>query len=319
MLHKCLPISALAVVGAVATLLLSIAPTVANAQPSGGNAVSFTTQDASGNNLALAGHLWVPPGAAKGVVVLVHGSGGWSDHREGHYGRALSIAGYAALALDAFGPRGISETATNQTQISPMQMTRDAFSARRFLIERGFPADRMAVMGFSRGGSVALYAADRNFLPEQVDRFAVAIAFYPGCTIRPRAPKPVSAVFIALGEKDDYTGIKPCQEVADDFGKAGGKIAVKTYPGAAHGFDGNPANTAMTYSRFADNFMDCRVYLEEDGQYALAGKRHANDSTIVEAMRTSCGRKGASFWTNTRQKEAATRDLIDFLNNAFAK
>lgn len=320
MLHKLLPICAKGLIGALAIAFLSIFPTVARAQPSGGSAVSFTTQDAKGNKLTLAGHLWIPPGPAKGAVVLVHGSGGWSDHREGHYGRALSAAGYAALALDAFGPRGIRQTMEDQAQISTLQMTRDAFSARLFLLERGFAADRMAIMGFSKGGAVALYAADRNFLPEQADRFTVAIPFYPGCGTRPRVPKPVSVVFIALGEKDDYTGIKPCQEIADDLSKAGGKVSVKIYPGAAHGFDGNPGNTAKFYLRFAENYMDCVSFLEEDGQYSYAGKRYApNDSTIRESMRKSCVRKGASVWTNTRQKEAATRDAIDFLNNSFAK
>jgi hypothetical protein len=28
-------------------------------------------------------------------------------------------------------------------------------------------------------------------------------------------------------------------------------------------------------------------------------------------------RKGASIWTNTRQKEAATRDVIEFLGRVF--
>ena len=306
--------------GTSAFAFLFFFSTAARAQPSGGVAVTFTTQDASGVSLTLRGQLWSPPEPAKGAVVLVHGSGGWSDHREGHYARALSAAGYAALAIDTFGPRGISQTDEDQSQISTIQMTRDAFAARRFLQERGFPGDRLAVMGFSKGGAVALHAADRNFLPAQADRFAVAIPFYPGCNTRPRTPKPASVVFMALGEKDDYTGIKPCQDIADDFSKAGGKISVKIYPGASHLFDGNPANTAMFYLRFVENYMDCIVYLEEDGHGTYAGKRYApTDSSIIADMRKSCVRKGASVWTNTRQKEVATRDVIDFLNNAFAK
>lgn len=309
--------------GACVIAFLFSFSTAARAQPSGGVAVSFTTQDASGNSLALRGQLWAPPGSPRGAVVLVHGSEGWTDHREGHYGRALSAAGYAALAIDTFGPRGISQTAENQAQVTNLQLTRDAFSARRFLLERGFAADRLAVMGFSKGGVVALYAADRNFLPAEADRFSVAIPFYPGCNIRPRAPKPASVVFMALGEKDDYTGIKTCQDIADDFSKAGGKISVKVYADATHGFDGNPANTSMINLRFVENYMDCIAYVEEDGHFTYAAKRYTqNDSSIlamIADMRKSCVRKGASVWTNTRQKEAATRDVIDFLNNSFAK
>lgn len=262
----------------------------------------------------------MPSEPAKGTVVLVHGSGGWSEHREGHYARALSAAGYAALAIDSFGPRGISQTVDDQSQVSSMQMTRDAFAARRFLLERGHAADRMAVMGFSKGGTVALFAADRNFLPAQAERFPVAIAFYPACNTHPRTPRPASVLFMALGEKDDYSGVKPCLEFADAFGKADGKVSVKIYPGAAHAFDGDPANTGMIRLRSAENFMECVVHVEEDGSLTYGSKRYpANDASVLDDMRKSCVKKGATIWTSPRQKEAATRDVLAFLSAAFAK
>ncbi|MBI3561599.1 MAG: dienelactone hydrolase family protein [Gammaproteobacteria bacterium] len=293
---------------------------MAYAQPTGGAAVSFATHDASGNRLVLRAMLWLPAGPARAAVVLVHGSGGWSDFREGYYGRALRAAGYAALAIDTFGPRGIKQTINDQSQISVLQMTRDAFAARRLLLARGFAAERLAIMGFSKGGAVALYAADRNFLPAQVDRFAVAIPFYPGCNIHPRTPKPASRVFMLLAEKDNYTGIKPCQEIADDFRKAGGTISVKIYPNASHAFDGNPASTRKINLRFAQSYKECTVYLEENGWRSYAGKKYAPaDTSLLADLRNTCMRRGATVWTNLRQKHAATRDVIEFLNDSFPK
>ena len=307
-------------IGVLATAALFSFAKDSQAQPIGGAAVSFPTQDESGNRLALRAMLWLPLEVARGAVVLVHGSGGWSDYIEGHYGRALSAAGYAALAIDTFGPRGIGKISEDQAQITAMQMTRDAFWARRFLLERGFPANHVAVMGFSKGGMAALYAADRNFLPLEVDRFTAALPFYPACNSRPRMPKPASTVFMALGEKDDYTGVKPCQDIADDFAKAGGKIAVKIYPNSSHEFDGNPARTGMINLRFIENYKDCVEYIEEDGNSTYAGKSYKpDDKSIYLDMRKSCARKGASVWTNTEQKEIATRDAINFLNQSFAK
>ena len=166
------------IIGSTAFALLLSFSMAARTQPTGGVEVNFPTQDATGVSLNLRGELWEPTEPAKGAVVIVHGSGGWSDYREGHYGRALSAAGYAALAIDTFGPRGINGTTGDQAQISSMQMTRDAFAARHFLLERGFSAEHLAVMGFSKGGAVALYAADRNFLPEETERFAAAIPFF---------------------------------------------------------------------------------------------------------------------------------------------
>lgn len=219
---------------AVALVAATMSFPAVRAQPTGGTDLSFTSLDASGNPLNVRGHLWVPAGPAKGSVVLVHGSSGWTDHREGHHGRALSAAGYAALAIDAFGARGVAGTAEDQARVTAAEMMRDAFAARRLLLEQGFAADRTAIMGFSKGGMVALYAADRNYLPEEKDRFAVSIPFY--------------------------------------------------------------------------------------GSFTYEGKRYApNDPQMINDMRRSCMRKGASVWTNVRQKRAATRDVIEFLDSAFAK
>ena len=289
-----------------------------NAQPQGGAQVRVESPDASGKLTSLNAMFWVPSGTAKGAVVLVHGSGGWTDHTVGHYARAFSAAGYAALAFDSFGARGISNTADDQTQITSMQMTRDAYAARQFLLDRGFKADRLGVMGFSKGGIVALYAADRNFLPQQIERFAVSIPFYPGCVIRPRAPKPVSRIFMALGEKDDWSGVKPCQDLAEDYARAGGTITVKVYPGATHGFDGNPENIRMIQLRTVENYMQCTLYLEDDGQVVHDGKRYGpNDTALIVELRKTCITKGASVWTNLTQKAAATLDVIEFLDRSF--
>lgn len=292
---------------------------VVHAQPQGGTPVTFSSPSPGGASTALRGVLYKPAAEPIGAVVLVHGSGGWNDHREGHYGRALSAAGYVALAIDSFGPRGITDTVEDQSRISALQMTRDAFAARRFLIEQNASsspslAQRIAVVGFSKGGAAALYAADGTFLPAQKERFAVAAPFYPSCTYRPRQPKPASAVFMALGEKDDYTGVKPCQDFAAKFQAAGGKILVKVYPGASHAFDGNPANTRLFRLGNAENFMDCLVQVEPDGQQTFGGKTYAaTDPALLEEMRRSCVKKGASIWSNPGQREVATRDLIEFL------
>lgn len=300
-------------------LLLAVPFSVA-AQPSGGESVGFETQDPQRGALRLSGMLWTPAGTPRGAVVLVHGSGGWSDHREGHYGRALAAAGYLALAIDSFGTRGIRNTVEDQAQISALQMTRDAFAARRWLLARGADPQRTAVMGFSKGGTVALYAADRNFVRGETERFQLAIPFYPGCGFRPRVPQPAAALFMALGDKDDYTGVKPCQDLADDFARAGGRVTVKVYAGAAHAFDGNPDQTRMIYIRNAENYLNCTVYVEEDGRLEYAGKTYpANDPALLPELRRTCVTKGASVWTHQANKAAATRDAIAFLDAAFVR
>lgn len=305
----------------LATLSLCIGmlgPAVA--QPQGGIPTEFGSRDPAGAPISLRGMLYKPEGTPRGSVVLVHGSGGWTDFREGHYGRALSRAGYAVFAIDTFGPRGISDTVQDQSRLTNTQMTRDALAARRHLITLGHAPDRIAVMGFSKGGIVALYAADRTYLPDETDRFAVAILFYPGCSGRSREPKPASVVFMALGEKDDYTGVKPCQDLADDYARAGGSITVKVYPNATHGFDGNPALTQMIRLPLVENYMNCMVWVEPDGQQTYGDKKFpAADPAIYGELRRSCMKYGANIWTNVAQKEQATRDVIEFLGKTIGQ
>lgn len=284
-------------------------------QPQGGQPVAFQTLDQAGRATELRGLLYQASAPVKGAVVLMHGSSGWTDYREGHYARALSAAGYQVLAVDSFGPRGIANTGEDQKQLGMGNNTRDAFAARRHLLSLGAPPNKMAVMGFSRGGVVALRAADRTYVQEEADRFAAAVAFYPGCNNRAREPKPASVVYMALGEKDDYTGVKPCQEIAADFAAAGGKIEVKVYPDSTHGFDGNPANTRMFRLPTIENYMDCTVYVEPDGRQTLAGQTFgASEMAIFDLARKTCVKSGATMWTNLKQKEIATKDVIEFLN-----
>lgn len=303
---------------ALVTLAMALLfPPPAAAQFEGAKAVSLETGDP---NLTLRGALWTAEAPAKAAVVIIHGSGGWSEHREGHYGRALKNAGYTVLAVDSFGPRGITSTIDDQSKINSLTMLGDAFAARRYFRASGVPAERLAIMGFSKGGSVSLMAADRNYLPAEAERFALAVPFYPGCTLRPREPKPVSEVVMLLGEKDDYTGVKPCQTLASEFQAAGGKITVKIYPDATHGWDGHPARTALFRLPGAEVAIDCEVFYETDGRYGYGGKAYteAEYGEMLNALRATCMKHGARMWTNLTQKQAATGDLIELLDKTFA-
>jgi len=307
---------------AVAACIVGCSPTLARADtPTGGLAIAVPTEDVPGQPLLLNAVLWLPQGQPRAAVVFSNGSGGWHDFREGEYGRRLAAAGYAALAIDSFGARGIADTVADQSQLSIVRMVRDALAGKRLLMARGMTGDRMAILGWSRGGSVALAAADGNFLIQEQDRFRAAIAFYPACSFRPRVPKPKSVLFMGLADRDDYTGVKPCQDIASDYRKAGGKISVKVYPNSTHAFDGSAANTRANRDFMAETFIDCVFTVEEDGSANLQGKRFDLDSgfrdLVVYARQHPCSSKGATMWTNPEQKAAAGRDVMEFLNAAF--
>ncbi|MDQ2735737.1 MAG: dienelactone hydrolase family protein [Pseudomonadota bacterium] len=298
-------------------------PASAADAPAGGTAIGVPSPDADGKTTVLAGMLWWPEGTPRAGIVFANGSGGWRDAREGYYGRMLSAVGYAVLAVDSFGARGIADTVADQSSISVVQMARDAFAARRLLIARGIVADRTAIMGGSRGGTIALLAADRTFLPAETERFQAAIAFYPGCNLRVRAPKPASALFMLEGERDNYTGVKPCQDIAKDYEKAGGKVVLKIYPDSAHDFDGDPAHSRMFRDFMAETFIDCVGSIEDDGTIVYEGRRFDGDRGFADLVayfrQQPCAGHGATMWTNRKQKAIAGHDVVEFLDATFPR
>lgn len=294
-------------------------PAAALAQLAGGERVEFPVRTAAGTTESIFGFLFLPkdaaPGAKVPAMVVVHGSGGVSDRREGDWGRALSAFGIAALAIDSFTPRGVQSTVDDQSRVSSVQMLRDAYGALAFLAAREtIDAERVGVMGMSKGGSVALEAADAR--TQQGRSFAVYIPFYPGCTMQYRNPRMKGPMLMLIGENDDYTGIKSCVEYVERIRAAGASVELKTYPGAHHGFDGDTSNFRETWVPRAQNYRDCVIYIEDDRR-TLTRAGTAVDfrqpGEVIAILKRECMRSGATVGGNARAKQQAHEDVKAFL------
>jgi dienelactone hydrolase len=188
--------------------------------------------------------LELPPGPVgrSPAVVLVHGSGGVAS-REDRWGEELRQAGAATFVLDSFTGRGIAFTAEDQSQLSSLAMIGDAFRALELLAThpRIDPA-RIAVMGFSKGGAVALYSALTRFQrlhgPSGA-RFAHHIAFYPPCITIYAGNLAVTdrPIRIFHGTADDLAPVEPCRAYVERLKQAGADAEITEYAGAHHGFD----------------------------------------------------------------------------------
>ena len=195
------------------------------------------------------------------AVVLVHGSGGISP-REDRWAEELLQAGAATFVLDSFTGCGIAMTAEDQSQLSSLAMIGDAYRALELLAThpRIDPA-RIALMGFSKGGAVALYAALKRFQrlhgPPGA-RFAFHVAFYSPCYYTFVGDLAVTDRPIRLfhGTADDLAPIELCRAYVKRLRQARADAQITEYAGAHHAFD-RPATGPARRSPGEQNASRC--------------------------------------------------------------
>src|SRR6185503_13596046 len=78
----------------------------------------------------------VLPNAVSGripAMVIAHGSGGVTRDREFWWADNLKRIGVASFIVDSFGPRGVTETATDQSRVPTVANVVDALAALKRL------------------------------------------------------------------------------------------------------------------------------------------------------------------------------------------
>ena len=187
----------------------------------------------------------------RGSVVALHGYGGLYASRGARRGQLnarhqamadmLVGQGYAAVFPDSLTPRGETELCTQKMgtrRIDQTQRRADTLGTLAWVAAQPWAsAGRIALLGWSHGGSTVLAATDlsRADVRAQLLQPALAVAFYPGCSAALKSGyRPNARLVLMLGEKDDWTPPGPCVEL----GKAVG-AEVNLYADSYHDFD-NP-------------------------------------------------------------------------------
>jgi dienelactone hydrolase len=237
----------------VLLVVLALAAGGAKAQPSevlDVPSLTLTTEqflagDASGGEpVTLTGRLRLPDGEPPyPAVVLLHGSDGPHGGAVARWKGVIPTLGVATFTLDSFTTRGLAELATDQSRLSPFAQIFDAYRAvEAIAADPRIDPDRIAVMGFSRGGIAALYSAmtrfQQSFGPRQ-GRIAAHLPFYPACDFGLAGELDVADAPIREfhGGADDYTLPGPCRDYIGRLAAAGHDATMTEYPGVLHGFD----------------------------------------------------------------------------------
>jgi dienelactone hydrolase len=177
------------------------------------------------------------------VVLLVHGSGGISGYVD-DWAKVLNKMGVAVFILDSFSGRGLFKINNDQGKLGRLAMIADAYRALDVLAKhKRVDPERIAIMGFSRGGQVTLNSSFERFWKLQGtgsgNEFAGYLAFYPSCGTRFIEDEKVvnKPIHIFHGSDDDYNPVEPCRRYVERVRKRGKNIVLHEYAGAYHVFD----------------------------------------------------------------------------------
>lgn len=285
------------------------------------NVVPDTTND---EPIEVQATLYIPKAAKFPIpaVVITPSSSGVEQTREVYYARELTKVGAAALIIDSFSSRGLTDSLYDQSVLEQWDVENDAVAGLAELVADGrFIPDRIAIMGVSKGGTVAMDTAlkiRRKWMGIDNIAFAAHIAISPDCTWITRNAQTTGApILFMLAELDDQTPAKPCVAEALRIKNAGNeRVETKVYKGAHHAWE--ELGWWPEHDPEAENYSKCRVWTEDDGKMYSAHTGEllpeddwhswAKESCMTQGV-TCCG----GSWSLKRQ---ATDDIIAFLRRS---
>jgi dienelactone hydrolase len=245
------------------------------------------------------------------AVVLIHGSGGAIN--VDRWAQELNKIGVAAFIVDSFTGRGIVQTVTDQSQLPTLSMIIDAYRARALLAAHTrIDTSRIALMGFSKGGDVALHASLERFqrLHDSPNAgFAAYIGFYTPCDTKYIDDEQVSDRPIRLfhGASDDFVPVEPCAEYVKRLQSLKKDISLTTYEGARHAFDVSSFPPVQQIPSALKLAAHCRRREEANG--VIVNSETGKPFTAADP----CVQRGASVGYHSKATDAATKAVKEFL------
>jgi dienelactone hydrolase len=254
------------------------------------------------------------------AVVVLHGSDGITPHYR-RYAQSFVQRGMAVLLIDSFTTRGVGDTIGDHRAVTPYSMLIDAYRGLALLqTHPHVDAARIAVVGWSKGGMVADWAAReryRTLLAPDGLPFAAHAAFYPWCGEQ-HAPVQLTGapLLLLVGERDDWTGAAPCVDHVNRVRAAGYPAKLVVYAGAEHAFD--YAGRFRQYLGHAESWAACNYIAGDTHFRVVASGKLLPWSQFPEYLR-SCTSAGAHIGANAIAGRQAWVELHRFLLETVAR
>lgn len=226
--------------------------------------------------------------------------------------------GIATLAIDGLTGRGLQEVGTQQASLGRLNFIVDIYRGLDILAHHPrIDRNRIALMGFSRGGQAVLYASLKRFHKlwnKSGAEFAAYLPFYPDCATTyiddtDVADKPIR---IFHGAPDNYNPIASCKAFVARLQAAGHDIELTEYPHAQHGFD-NPigANPAQP-AKANQSVRDCTIH--ETSPAVLTNLETGAPFSYQDA----CVKLDPLVGADPEAREMARQSVSEFLGSIFA-
>jgi len=268
------------------------------------------------------GYLYKPLKSAAGpfpTVIVLHTSLGLGTV-EAKMTEELREAGFAVLLVDSFNPRGVHKITTDQTIVSEASILQDLFSSYEYLKTRSdIDENRIAVLGFSKGGLPALYSSLLTVHTRYGyarDPFAAHVAFYPWCGLHFQdmraSGRPVQ---IHIGEKDEIMPYRLCLDLVEQMRSLTPfmKGEFYVYEGAGHAFD-HPYVPSFPFLQVTYKVpKKCRIDEDEQGRFI---ERYSGIEVTGETFSKAidaCSEKGARVTGDKEAAALAHKRTVDFL------
>ncbi|MEQ1647488.1 MAG: dienelactone hydrolase family protein [Hyphomicrobiaceae bacterium] len=277
----------------------------------------FLKGDTGGKEVLIGMELRVAQGAGKHpTVILMHGSGGIGANVP-FWQRELNAIGINTLTIDGMTGRGLQGVGTNQAILGRLNLILDIYRSLDVLAKHPrVDVNRIALMGFSRGGQAALYASLARFHKQWNTsgiEIQAYIPFYPDCatTYQGDTDTVDKPIRIFHGTPDNYNPIATCKSYMARLKDAKRDIALTEYPNAPHGFDNPIAPTKAFEAKDNQSVRDCKI------QELEPGKLVNTETKAIFTFQDACVRLHPLVGADKEAGAASLKEISTFLKGTF--